>query len=493
MGPVWSTGAVPVPYEIRNSGPGLRTAGPGGWQAGRVTAAPRTVLLRAGLLTALGLLVGLYGVVKFQSGLPHRVLWQQSLAIGPYLLAVLLLSQLRLATRPALLLILGVGIALQVLAACSAPGSSDDDYRYLWDAKVQVAGIDPYRYPADAPELERLRTPFFFPDKEKAHCAWPLEDGTGCSSINRPEVRTVYPPVAEAAFVLVRLASLDGHGGHLPIQLAAGLGAVAVAWLLARRALARGRPLWPVALWAWCPLVATEFGNNAHIDWLAVLFCLLALTCDAARRSGLAGLLVGAAIATKIYPGLVLASLLRRRPVLVVGCAAGLITLCYLPHVLAIGPDVLGYLPGYLKEERYTSGGRFLLLEPWLPGRVVPLAAVLILAGAALWVYRHTDPDAPEDSAVTMAAVVILLSTPSYGWYALLLLALVVMSGALEWLPVAILPSFFYLIDSDFHLGARFGSALYGAALLASLSWFALRRVAVGQGTSASRPDRWHS
>lgn len=455
------------------------------------TTATRGRLLGTGLLAALGLLVGLYGYVKFDSGLPHRVLWQQVVTIGPYLLAVLLLARLRLATRPALSLILGVGVVLQVLALCTPPGSSDDDYRYLWDAKVQLAGVDPYRYPAAAPELERLRTPFFFPDR--AHCAWPIDDGTACSAINRPEVRTIYPPVAEAAFVLVRLASLGGHGGHLPIQLVAGLGAVAVAWLLARRTLARDRPLWPVALWAWCPLVATEFGNNAHIDWLAVLFCLLALTCEAARRSGVAGLLVGAAIATKIYPGLVLMSLLRRRPVLVIGCAAGLIALSYLPHVLAIGPDVLGYLPGYLKEERYTSGGRFLLLEPWLPSALTPLVAVLLLAGAAWWVHRHTDPDAPEDSAVAMAGIVILLSTPSYGWYALLLLALVVASGALEWLPVAILPGFYYLIDSDYHLGADFGTAVYGGALLASLGWYGLRRWTGRRAVSATGPERWHS
>lgn len=456
--------------------------------------APRTALPRAGLLAALGLLVGLYGYVKFQSGLAHRVLWQQAVTIGPYLLAVLLLSRVRMTARAALLLILGAGIALQIIAMWTPPGSSDDDYRYLWDGKVQLAGIDPYRYPADAPELERLRTPFFFPDKDEAHCAWPIDGGSACSAINRPGVHTVYPPVAEGAFAAVRLASLGGHGGHLPIQLAAGLGAVVVAWLLARRALARDRPLWPVALWAWCPLVATEFGNNAHIDWLAVLLCVLALTCEAARRSGLAGLLVGAAIATKIYPGLVLMSLLRRRPALVLGCATGLVALSYLPHVLATGPDVIGYLPGYLKEERYTSGGRFLLLEPWLPGLLAPVAAGLILAGAALWVIRHTDPDAPEDSAVGMAAAVILVSTPSYGWYALLLLALVVMSQALEWLPVAILPGFFYLIDSDFHLGADFGSALYGAALLASLGWFAIRRrTADRRAVSSFPPHRWHS
>ncbi|MBV9820896.1 MAG: hypothetical protein JO144_01530, partial [Actinobacteria bacterium] len=186
-----------------------------------MTAAPRTgnrlpgtvlfTVLLTVLLAALGLLVGLYGYLKFQSRLPHRVLWQQAATVGPYLLAVLALSRLRLTTRTALLAILGGAVVLQVLAMCTAPGSSDDDYRYLWDAKVQLAGIDPYRYPPDAPELQRLREPFFF-SASTGHCAWPVDGG--CSSINRPGVRTIYPPVAEGAFTAVRLLS-GGHGGHL--------------------------------------------------------------------------------------------------------------------------------------------------------------------------------------------------------------------------------------------------------------------------------------
>ena len=33
----------------------------------------------------------------------------------------------------------------------------------------------------------------------------------------------------------------------------------------------------------------------------------------------------------------------------------------YLPHVLGVGTKVLGYLPGYLREEDYDAGGRYLL------------------------------------------------------------------------------------------------------------------------------------
>src|SRR6516162_807701 len=36
---------------------------------------------------------------------------------------------------------------------------SSDPYRYLWDGRVQWAGVNPYRYAPAAPELQWLRDP----------------------------------------------------------------------------------------------------------------------------------------------------------------------------------------------------------------------------------------------------------------------------------------------------------------------------------------------
>ncbi len=398
--------------------------------------------------------------------LPLRTLELECVTIPLFLLAVLLLSRAALAPRQAVVLVLGIGVALQIAAMTIRPASSDDAYRYAWDAKVQLAGVDPYRYVPSAPQLGELRDSFFFPDHER--CAWPLPDGS-CSAINRPSVHTVYPPVAQAAFVLIRLVSF-GHGGLLPLQLAAALGAVVVAWLLARRALALGRPVWTVALWAWCPVTVVELGNNAHVDWLAVLLTVLALR--SARRPGLAGALAGAAVAVKLYPALILPSLLRRRPVLVVGAAVALIVLAYLPHVAAVGGDVIGFLPGYLDEE---SSSRNLLLRLVLPGAAASVAAVLLLLAATIWAARRGDPDAPERTAVMVAGVALLVATPEYGWYALLLLALVAMTGAIEWLPVVLASSLFYLVQGDFGVSRVLGQLLYGAALILVLAGYAAR------------------
>ena len=388
-----------------------------------------------------------------------------------FLVAVALFARSGIRGRAAVLFVLSTGALFQLLALTVPPRTSDDDFRYIWDAKVQLSGTDPYRFTPVAPQLARLREPLIFP----TNGACPHRVGNVCTTINRPTVRTVYPPVAQAAFVALRLASFGDDGQHLALQLAAAVGAVIVAWLLARRVLARHRPPWLVAVWAWCPVTISEFGNNAHIDWLGVLFVVLAITSNAARRSGLTGALMGAAIATKLYPALVLPSLLRRRPWVVLGSAFGVVALSYLPHVLAVGTTVIGYLPGYLREEQYVSGDRLLLLNPVLGHPIDTFAGALILGVVTYWAWRRTDPDVPEASAVVVVGVALLVTTPNYGWYATMLIALIVLSGAIEWLPVAFAPSVTYLYRAvDLHTGVP-SSVIYLAAAALTATGYLLR------------------
>jgi hypothetical protein len=322
--------------------------------------------------------------------------------------------------------VVAVTALLQATALSASPTTSDDDYRYMWDAKVQLAGVDPYRYPPEATQLTGLRDDFLFPDADAAHCAHAIPHG--CTVINRPQVHTVYPPVAQGAFDAVRLVSWGGRGGHLPLQLAAALGVLLTTALLLRR----GVPPWRTALFAWSPLAVLDYGNNAHIDWLAIVLCVFAL---GARRARVAGAACGAAIAVKLYPVLVLPSLMRRSWTAGIAAAA-LVVLVYLPHVLAVGRAVIGYLPGYLHEEDYLSGNRLQVLGLALPHPADSVAGVAIVAAACVWAWRVAD-DAVR-SATLVVGVAVCVFTPAYGWYAGLLLALVALSGSLVWLPAAV-------------------------------------------------------
>lgn len=454
-------------------------SGPSERRAGRSRALLAALLVAETVVIAVGL----------QWEFVDHLLWTEVAATALFLAALVTLPRAGLSWRSAVAVVVGVGAVLQVAAIGATPKSSDDVYRYVWDAKVQLSGTDPYRYVPSAPQLAALRSPALFPPGND--CYWRLSDGQ-CTKINRPEVRTAYPPVAEAAFVLVRLGSLGMTDSPIPPKIFGALGAVALSLLLAWWARRERRPVWTVAVWAWCPVTAVEIGNTAHIDWLAALLSVAALVLSRERRPGLAGLALGAAIATKLYPGLLLPSLLRRRPVLTVVAAVGLIAVSYLPHVLAVGPDVLGYLPGYLKEESYLDGRRFFLLGLLFPVNWLTPAAVLVMAAVAAWAVVRTDPDRPELTAVVVVGIAFLVSTPAYSWYTVLLLALVAMTGALEWLPVVVAPTVAMFGSYHFGDGIGYRTVCYAVALVAvvALSPLRRRRISTRSSPSTATPPR---
>jgi len=143
------------------------------------------------------------------------------------------------------------------------------------------------------------------------------------------------------------------------------------------------------------------------------------------------------AVAAKITPVLVMPAVLGRRPATLTVAAAATTGIVYLPHLLAVGSGVIGFLPGYLEEEGYGSGRRFQLLSIILPGRWATLGAVTVLAGVAAAVLRGTDPDRPWRGALAMAGAALAVTTPPFAWYATLLVVLVAIDGRAEWLALA--------------------------------------------------------
>jgi hypothetical protein len=395
------------------------------------------------------LLAGLLAAA-LAAGTPNHARW---LLLGllaaawlAFPVAVLLLF--RVPARRAVPLVVAGGVLLQLVAVGVPPRSTDDFHRYAWDGRVQASGTDPYRYVPTDPALAPLRDDWLFPP--------------GCprceparTIINHPGSPTIYPPVAEAFFLAVHLVSPAGSRWK-PWQLAAALLAVLTTLALLGTLRAAGLdPRW-AALWAWCPLVPIEAGNAAHVDVLGVLLAVLGLRLVAGRRAVGGGVLLGAAVAVKLYPALVLPAVLRRRRGLAVPVAVAAVAASYVPHVLAVGTGVLGYLPGYLAEEGYDGRGRFPVLRLLVPydvsPRAAPVLAVLLLAAVALGVALCTDPDRPWDGAVVMTGAALLVAGPSYPWYALLLVGLVALSGRWEWLPAAAagyLPYFVGALDLD--------------------------------------------
>ncbi|WP_369045816.1 glycosyltransferase family 87 protein [Sinomonas sp. P10A9] len=397
-------------------------------------------------------------------------------------------------------------IVLGLLAAGGAslsapPSTSNDSARYAWDGIVQKAGISPYRDVPASDALADLRPAWLFAPRDGQRCEAAAPGGhfpTGdvltdsvprgeplCTAINRPRVPTAYPPVAEAYFGAVRLP-LPAGVGWIAFQ-AAGLVLALAGTLLLTRAFARaGIPLADAALWAWNPLVLLEAVNNAHVDALAAVLLAGAALALGARRVGRSGILFGLAVATKVIPAAALPGMLRDRPWRFAAAAVGTVSAVYVPYVLASGPAVLGYLPGYLSEEGYSSGGdttRFSLpgiLLPPGPALVVGVAALLAV-WAGVWLARHRlEPAVAQAVSVGWALVIVC---PSYAWYALMLIPLALIARRPEFLVV---PAALEAVSATVGTGA--GPTVSPAAMAAAA--VVLLVAAMARRRARRRPQR---
>lgn len=398
--------------------------------------------------------------------------------------------------RHAAVLVIAGGVAVAATGLLAPPRTSTDAYRYAWDGRVQAAGISPYDHAPADPALTEFRDGWLFPTG--AQCVGPgragipgPRDTVHCTRINRPQVHTIYPPVAEGYFLLVHELTPDGSR-HKGLQVGGALlslGTTAALLLVLRR---RGDPRL-AAYWAWCPVVPVEAVNNAHADVLGALLTVVGLGVLVRRRT-VGGALLGAAIATKLLPAVVLpgalAGVRRVRDVAAVLLpAVSVVALTYLPYVLVSKGSVLGYLSGYTREEGYddpSSRNRYALLRLVVPDDwALPAVAVVMLAVIAHVLLRG-DPGRPWSGSLLVTGWAFLLLTPGYSWYALLLVALVALDGRWEWLAVAVAGAVKYVTvmgDTDPQAA---GTWAYGVAAGAVLTGCVLRARRGGRsGTDA--------
>ena len=161
------------------------------------------------------------------------------------------------------------------------PTLSDDLYRYLWDGRVQQAGINPYRYAPDDQALAHLRTP-----------DW--------SSMNHRDIPTIYPPLTQLAFRLgvawsptLLAQKLIFLGCEVAVML------MLLAWL-PQLGVNPMRGL----VYAWHPLVVIEVAGSGHNDPLGVLWMVTGLALWTARRRVMGTLAFALAFLSKLTTAL---------------------------------------------------------------------------------------------------------------------------------------------------------------------------------------------
>jgi hypothetical protein len=285
------------------------------------------------------------------------------------------------------------------------PYLSDDIYRYVWDGRVQSAGINPYRYiPADE-SLAGLRDEKIYPN------------------INRRDyAHTMYPPAAEAAFLLTTRFSES-----VTWMKAAMVGFETIAvWALVQLLVSFGLARQRVLIYAWHPLAVWEFAGSGHVDALAIAFIALALLSRRQRRETLTGFMLACAVCVKLFPAVLFPALYTRRSWKMPLAFAATILIAYLPY-LSVGPvGVLGFLPGYASERGMISGEQFFLLTVArrlltapVPGSAFLIFALAVLGMLSVWLMRNQRSDDLRylrNGLIITSAFMVLLA-PHFPWY----------------------------------------------------------------------------
>ena len=317
-------------------------------------------------------------------------------------LAVSWLSLRSSDSRSVLVLGLVFAALFRLAIIFSPPYLSDDIFRYIWDGRVQAAGVNPYRYiPAEEP-LVQLRDDQIYPH------------------INRREsVRTIYPPIAQAAFLLITRFSES-----VTWMKAAMVGFEAIAiWALVALLASFGFARQRVLIYAWHPLAVWEFAGSGHADALAIAFIALMLLARRRNAETLTGVLLACATCVKLFPIVLFPAIYVRQSWKMPVPFVATIVIAYLPY-LSVGPRrVLGSLPAYSSEQGLLSGRQYFLLALArsvvdVPTWVYFVFVAAVLGGLSLWTMRDRGDDTRYlRNGLVIASVFMLFQAPHFSWY----------------------------------------------------------------------------
>ncbi len=216
------------------------------------------------------------------------LLSQYSILFGIYTLFSLQKKALTLKT------IILAGIGFRLLFLLLEPNLSEDVYRFIWDGKMWLSGLNAYEW---------LPKEIFLQNKD-----WMSNLFT---QINSPEYYTIYPPVNQVIFYLAALA--DSTTLSITIIrvfiIIAEIGTLfLIPKVLKQYQLSSKTLIW----YAFNPLILIELTGNLHFEAFVIFFTLLSIYYFNSSKSVKSAIAMGLAIAFKLLPLILLAAYFRK-------------------------------------------------------------------------------------------------------------------------------------------------------------------------------------
>ena len=405
------------------------------------------------------------GVYLISKGIPSSPLFNEQTVIllismlvisgVLYLIQILRISGNRHSPNE-IVWILCTGIILRILVLFSNPMVEDDFYRYMWDGAVTSEGFNPYKY---SPEKILMKVPGV-PGKLMVLA----EESNGIiERINHPHLRTIYPPVAQAAFALASIirpwSILSWRALLFFFDF---LTLILLLKILKRLELHTNL----IAIFWLNPLLITVTYNACHMDLIMFPFLLISILLALQQQHAKSAVFLLLAAGVKLWPLILLPLIIQQSSV--TGIKETFKTLC----VCALFFFLIFIASGFLSDLNDTSGlGAY--SQSWENNSsifrlilgstqwILPLVDIhsghgqlvsRVIAGTLVigWTFyvslkKTTGGNDLCSKTLAIIAAVFLLSPTQFPWYYIWLLPFLAIRPSFSLLCLTVLMPLYYL------------------------------------------------
>ncbi|MCW8850465.1 MAG: hypothetical protein OQJ81_10845 [Melioribacteraceae bacterium] len=367
-----------------------------------------------------------------------------------YTFIVFLVLKKRLSGKKVLLFIFSTGLIARIILVPSEPILEDDFNRYLWDGAVTANGYNTFKY---SPSL------FFQTDsteniKPQKLVDLAKESGNIINLINYPHIRTIYPPVAQAAFAIAYfikpwsttiwkglLLLFDLIVFYLLIQILKKL---------------KYSPILIIIYW-WNPILLHEIFNAGHMDLVMYPLLVGSILFYLNEKYILSILLVTLAVGVKIWPIILLPLIIKKvwnnkKLLLIALSVSALIILIILyPIIISKLDNSLGFVT-YSKN--WTNNESVFQLLNILVKQIIELfnisyhcslcvarwITIIFFGGLIIFFILKMDDNKYKFTAITflLISVMYFISPTQFPWYYTWVLPFLVLNPRLSFVAYSI-------------------------------------------------------
>ena len=180
------------------------------------------------------------------------------------------------------------------------PNLSDDFYRFIWDGQLLVEGINPFKHIPEFYMSSNLQVNGLTAELYEL--------------LNSKSYFTIYPPISQFIFWLsVKLNPTESFLTSVNIMRGIILLSEIGSLLIIKRLLTiHNLSDQKLLIYALNPLVILELTGNLHFEAIMVFFLLLAVYLFYNEKTKLSAIAIGASIATKLIPLMLLPIFIKR-------------------------------------------------------------------------------------------------------------------------------------------------------------------------------------